>query len=246
MKMTEFMHLILIFYFTILVSTQRLSPGNEPMLLIGLYEQCEEKVGDFLRSNVCRKAIDCAYRDKQNHWDEYLKEREFDLVDGFLSMKDIEYRKIEFCGSDEALSIAIDLRLNSSYFVSNRTERVPVWNRRPISSWQFSSRIILLIIEAPRIISRLLAELFYSEDFVVVLADNETKLPKWLLDRNVKSNRNAFQMNARSLLDALNPPSSGFYNKVKRFALIEIQSESIFYQLDFEYFKNILDGKTIQ
>ena len=67
------------------------------MLIVGLYHQCpgDENV---TQSSICQAAVDYAYQNKKLKWNVFLKDRKYDLVGDLLTMKDIDYQVINFCG----------------------------------------------------------------------------------------------------------------------------------------------------
>ena len=85
------------------------------MLIVGLYHHCDENKNQSCSSGLCQAAVNFAYQQKRLEWNKFLLERKFDRIDGILSMSDFEYRSINFCGFREAVSIAVDLKLNQIF-----------------------------------------------------------------------------------------------------------------------------------
>ena len=235
---------------------KNLRPGGDPMVIVGLYHQCpgEENV---TQSNICQAAVDYVYQYKKLSWKNYLKEKDFDQVGDLLTMDDVEYQVFNFCSITKAIQIAMSLKVNDSYFVSKKEQHIPQWNKRNVKFWQYTSRIILVIIHAPNEISKLLQEIFFGEDFVVRFVNTDVRIQVSLQQRNLHSDANIFDVNARNFLYYFNnqanrnidPESfAGYgnknYNQYKDFIVIYLESNLTFYKLDYEHFYNIVQEYT--
>ena len=214
------------------VSLQTLRPGGEPMLIVSLYHQCNENKNESCSSGLCQAAVNFAYQQKRLEWNKFLLERKFDRIDGILSMSDFEYRSINFCGFREVVSNTVDLKLSQSYFVSNKTQNPPKWNGKTIKSWQFSSRIVLVIIHAPQEVSKILQGILSGQDFVALIVDSGFRISESLNGKNVQAYANIFHENARRLFVEV--------RMAKRLAVIFIDTGSPTYQLEFELFRGML------
>ena len=229
---------------------QTLRPGSDPMIIVGLYHQC---LGDrnVTQSNICQAAVDFEFQYKRKNWKDFLQTRGYGKVGNLLTPDDIRYDTINFCTENEALRIAMNLKLNSTFFISNKTQHPPQWNKRSIHSWEFTSRIILVIVHAPEEISTFLQEIFLDDTFVVWFVGQDIEVPTAFQDYNIHSKTSTFSENADNLVYMINKHTrdtkKGFLNKeaspklisfneARDFAIIRIEDNSTFYRLEYEHF----------
>ena len=228
--------------------SRTLSPGNDPMIIVGLHHQCP---GDehITQSNICQAAVDYAFENKKMKWDEFLKERKYDKI-GDLTMNNFELKQMTFCEHQEAIRIATEIKLNLTYSIFNKTQHPPQWNKKNIKHWQHASRIILLIVHAPLGISKVLQAMFAGSDFAVWLIGNQQSIISALQGLNLFTKDEAFSINARNFLYLINNQTSTTsnnlhrpmsYNQAKDFIVIYLKTNSSSYQLHYDYFKQVLD-----
>ena len=161
-------------------SQQILQPGGQPMLFIGLFQQCSSKNIDqhqknITSSNVCQLAIDVANKNKTQFWRHVLDIDRY-RINHLLSAHDFQYLHFSFCTFEEAVEIGLKLKLNKMFYVSNETQSRPTWNGKAITNWQRSSRIIHIFVYASSEISHFYEQFFYDNNFAVSILNTDFKL----------------------------------------------------------------------
>ena len=219
-------------------SQQILRPGGQPMLFIGLYQQCSSTttINQHLKnttSNICQSAIDVSNQNKTRFWNHVLKVQPY-RISHLLSPQDFEYQYFSFCTFQEAVEIGLKLKLNKIFHVSNETQSRPTWNRKMITNWQRSSRIIHILVYASSEISHFYEYFFYNSNFAVSFLNTDFKLSAFLSNRNLISHEDSIQTNAQKLFDVL------VYRKITKFAVIYVQGSSNIYQLGYKTFFKVI------
>jgi len=113
--MTSFYIFTSLFIFAKILSltSQNFSPGGQPMLFYGIFQQCPtDQV--VTNSKLCQSAVQHANRDKNKFWKFILEKGKF-KINNLMNENDFLYIHETFCSQDEAAQIAINLKLNHYY-----------------------------------------------------------------------------------------------------------------------------------
>jgi len=248
--MVTWIHITLTVAFEYLIfvsskSTKQLRPGSEKMLFIGIFENCptskQHEQQALTDSMLCERAIYEVDSSKNEFWDFAIERGEYDL-ENITSSADFEYQTHTFCTHQEATEIAINIKLNESFMVSNATKAQPKWNKKLVDNWSKSSRIVFVIIHSSREeVSDFYREVFLGENFVVFILDNKYTLPLSYVGGNVHAATDSLKHNSEKLLYLID--SATWTNKenyhakypLNYFGVIYIESDYVLYKLEFEY-----------
>ena len=213
------------------------------MLFIGIFESCtqssqNETISD---SMLCQKVIQKTNLNKHEFWRFAAQRGNYDIKD-LLDANDFTYQSYTFCSHEEAVEIAVNIKLNQTYLVSNSTQKEPKWNKKSVKDWSRSSRIVLVMIHVARIeTSDTYRDLFLGENFVVFFLDNGYSLSSSYQMTNLHAATDFLKVNSERLLfhiDSAVWDHKGNYearNPVPYFGLIYIESDSLLYKLEFQY-----------
>lgn len=153
-----------------------------------------------------------------------------------MNFDDFTYTERTFTDVDQLVDIIIDLKLNQSYFVDDKREHDPTWNRINIKS---NSRIMIVFLYADEQGSLVASKLLYGEDYVVFLL-NQNNMGSIIGDSNIHSTNDFLKTNANILMSylqkkkGLKATSFG----VNYFLVVHIKGDNIIYKMEFDYFYN--------
>ena len=225
-----------------------LSPGGQPMLIIGLFQQnCSSTNSSnhtLTDSTLCQAAIEGANTRKQEFWRFMIRQAEY-RINGKMNVDDFEYEAKSFCHQQEAVQFLIDVKLNQSYYINNATQGKPKWNELDIQNWRFTSRVIQIIIYSEDVAtSNIFRSVLYGEDFIVTFINHN--LADHFGGSNIDINANFLDYNAKRLMAQINSEfAERFYdrknderrnNDVHYIGIIYIPGSSLIYEKEFEYF----------
>ena len=231
-------------------SSKQLRPGGEKMLIIGIFEHCSptlEQNQTLTNSMMCQKVIDEANSNKNEFWKFAVERGKYDM-ENIFDAHDFVYQKYNFCSLAEAIEIAVNIKLNESFLVTNITQSQPKWNKRIVQNWNRSSRIIFVMIYSSRNeISNFFRDVFLGENFVLFFLDESYVLSSFYLNNNVHTASDFLKTNSERLLYHIDSATWDYkenyhpINPLTYFGLIYIEGDSLLYKLEFEYlYKNYL------
>jgi len=118
-----------------------------------------------------------------------------------LDANDFEYQSYTFCNHDEAVEIAVNIKLNTSFTVSNKIQAHPKWNKKIVQNWSKSSRILFVVIYTPhKRISDFYRDVFLDEMFAVSFLNSNYMLSPSYLTKNILSATDFLRRNSERLL----------------------------------------------
>ena len=228
---------IFIFIFSIKYTHQSMRPGNEPMLFVGLFQNCistdHRPHTSDTNAGICKVAMEKAYQNKQQYWSHVLHISKFDLK-GTINPDDMTFQSYTFCTHSEAVQLGVQLKLNQSFFVSNKMQETPRWNKQRLKDWQQISKIIHILVYASEEVSHFLEQFLFNEDYVVSFLNMDFDVTSSLDGHNLASYSNVLQINAEELLHKL------VNSNVNNFGIIHLKDEAstTIYNVAFEQFYN--------
>ena len=209
--------IIILSHVVAFVICQSLRPGNEPMLFIGIFHRCLGNSTQITEANICRETINHVNLNKKEIWN--LLMRKWDLrIDHLMTANDFQYLEFQFCDTIEAINIGIDVRLNGSYFVQNGAQNPPLWNKNKIHRWRYTSKILHILINAPKESSKALASMFYRENIPVTLLNEVADLPLYLRGSNLQTSSNNWKKAVKNIVTQL----FSVKPKIQKFVIIII------------------------
>jgi len=237
--MTSFYIFTSLFIFAKILSlaSQNFSPGGQPMLFYGIFQQCPiDQV--VTNSKLCQSAVQHANRDKNKFWKFILEKGKF-KINNLMSENDFLYIHETFCSQDEAARIAINLKLNHSYFVKKSTNAEPKWNGKEIRNWNTTSRITYVMLFASTQFSTFFSEVFLGEKFIVTFLNEDFQLSSSFEDQNLYTSSKIFAMNTNTLMNNIDSEfnkGDKHYrrNQINYFGIIYIPSDSVILNIEFE------------
>ena len=167
-----------------------LSPGRKPMLFVGVYQE------SLAGSSYCQSAMRKSDEWKEEFWKSIIGK--FQHVDNLMNFDDFTYTERTFTDVDQLVDTIIDLKLNQSYFVDDKREHDPTWNRINIKSWNTTSRIMIVFLYADEQGSLVASKLLYGEDYVVFLL-NQNNMGSIIGDSNIHSTNDFLKTNLLSV-----------------------------------------------
>jgi len=232
----------------VVVEGQNLSPGGQPMLIVGIFQQCLNDHG-VAESKLCQAAVQHANDKKREFWKLILEKAQY-KINNLMKPDDFLYIHKTFCSYDEGTRIYINLKLDHSYFVKNRTSIEPKWNRNKINNWETTSRITYVMLFVSNQMAFHFRNYFVDEKFIVAFLNQNYKIQSDLLmeKENLYTSSNVFDQNAKELLvniDSRFRRNNSLYVfertiEINYFGVLYISSDSVIYQIEFEYFKKHL------
>ena len=236
-----------------LVSTFSLRPGGERMLFVSIsYHGYGIDIGNngnatTTDSALCEAAIERANRTKSKFWEFALSKGGY-RVKNITSSLDIQYINLRFDNHEEATQIAVELKLNRTYFVDNNSAQttVPKWNDLPIKNWSRASKIMYVMINCPKEYIGVFKNNLFGEDYIVIYLNSKFEFEDTFTDGNLISSSNVLSENTRELLYHIDTSFSSDRKQRKRqvesFGIISLASDEFIstYKLEFEFLKNYL------
>ena len=61
------------------LSGQILSPGKEPMIIVGLYHQCPGQE-NITSSNICQATVNYTYHHQKGNWEGFIKDKKLQIL----------------------------------------------------------------------------------------------------------------------------------------------------------------------
>jgi len=236
---------------TIALSLQNASPGGEPMLFISIFHQCPRRSGNIstTASQLCRACVQSANKNKHSYWNFILKNNKL-KINQLMNADDFQLIEFTYCSNTEAIQIAINLKLNKTFFVKNdqtSKQKEPKWNRRGIKNWQKTSRVVYVIVyTSESLMSKFFSAIFLGERYIVTFFNKDFKPPSspGLALGNILISSELFSTNAKQLLNHLDTriydivTYHGRLTHIHYFGLIYIASDSNIYKIEFETLYN--------
>ena len=238
------------FFFTSISWTLKASlrPGDEPLLSIALFQICtfeKETTENNINSDTCKKAIDGAYENKENFWQQTLEKGDFQL-NNLIRPEDIDLKSFVFCTLEEGLRIVSDLKLNHSFHVSDKYQSKPRWNKKLLRDWGQLSKIVHVMVYASTEASQLFQYLFYEEEYVVSFLNQNFNVLSSLENKNLAANHDIIDTNAKFLYYRIGMDGKTLHgsNPLYYLGIVYCTNSSQIYQLEFEtlYYGYIMKG----